>query len=614
MRGVDNIIPLMQLIVDQMTPVITITANVVDGDNWKLSMCETHWIKQGRKLTIGGVVYKVVSVSSDDYIIVSGASQPAVTWFQLPAPEFWHGSHRKVNAERVVKQDLRNDVVYLPIPDITDFNDEDSEVIYEANIRPLFLTGYDERYDNIADQQTMYIEPCNKMADYFITIVETLDTYFENPKDIYRREWPNFGDQNVWGNDKLIFNQKLSGVELRLTLEVFYEASCLCDSAEVVTCAPVTFQIEGVLVETIPSGDTFNLNLIDTDGNVPTHTYDPLTDTLEVPAAGGGGSIDIAVNGTPFYSSVSTNQNLPVKKSDTVTNIGSKVGPNWIIGDTSETYNGNAITGVTAEGFKDIVGKDSAGNDVGTVTADTESELEITIADVTQTLNGAAITNNKAETSKAITIRYANNDPVVVTPITDTETVFIGEVPNPLNTSNPFKTGQTTSYAANDDGALERGNGVSFTALSHNNYFGNTNRFTDDLGGQTYTSGWVIDWATWNQVTGDFIMWYKTAQTGATWANAIAGQPYNVGGFADCYLPNATEIGQLYNFELASALNYAPFNYTVAGTASNLWTTTTVPSATTTAIAFQGLVVEAARAKTLVIAFFVMRYGNISEL
>jgi len=280
MRGVDNIIPLMQLIVDQMTPVITITANVADGDNWKLSMCETHWIKQGRKLTIGGVVYKVVSVSSDDYIIVSGASQPAVTWFQLPAPEFWHGSHRKVNAERVVKQDLRNDIVYLPIPDITDFNDEDSEVIYEANIRPLFLTGYDERYDNIADQQTKYIEPCNKMADYFITIVETLDTYFEYPKDIYRREWPNFGNQNVWGNDKLIFDQKLSGVELRLTLEVFYEASCLCDAAEVVTCAPVNIYVNDALEDTVSSGENsmiivryqngtaIGTTTIDTEGNL----------------------------------------------------------------------------------------------------------------------------------------------------------------------------------------------------------------------------------------------------------------------------------------------------------------------------------------------------------
>lgn len=333
------------------------------------------------------------------------------------------------------------------------------------------------------------------------------------------------------------------------------------------TCDPVLFAINGTDEDSFASGSTFNMLLVNQDGDIPAYSFDEVLGKLTVQT--GGGSIDIAVNGTPFYSGVSTNQDLPVKKSDGTTNTGSKVGANWQVGD------------------------------------------------VTQTLNGAAITNNKAETSKAITIRYANNDPVTVTTIADTETVFIGEVPDvvvPLNTSNPFKTGQTTSYVANDDGDLERGNGVDFTTLSHNNYFGNTDRFTDILGGQTYTSGWIIDWSTWNQVTGSFLMWYKTAQTGATWTNAMAGQPYNVGGFADCYLPNATEIGQLYNFGLASALNYAPFNYTVVGTASNLWTSTTVPSATTTAIAFQGLVVEAARAKTLVIAFFVMRYGNISEL
>jgi hypothetical protein len=321
-------------------------------------------------------------VSSDDYIIVSGASQPAVTWFQLPAPEFWHGSHRKVNAERVVKQDLRNDVVYLPIPDITDFNDEDSEVIYEANIRPLFLTGYDERYDNIADQQTKYIEPCNKMADYFITIVETLDTYFEYPKDIYRREWPNFGNQNVWGNDKLIFDQKLSGVELRLTLEVFYEASCLCDAAEVVTCAPVNFQIEGVTVETLPSGDTFNLNMIDTDGNVPVYSYDPVTDTLEFPAPGDTTTLDVSVNGTLFYNDVSTNQDLPVLNT-TLDPIGSKNGANWIIGDLPMDFNATPITAPPAGTDKVISVVDSASNYVGSIVNDNAGILDVVVADST---------------------------------------------------------------------------------------------------------------------------------------------------------------------------------------------------------------------------------------
>lgn len=351
------------------------------------------------------------------------------------------------------------------------------------------------------------------------------------------------------------------------------------------TCDPVFIYENNVLVATIASGGEYRYT------------------------SGGGASIDISINTNLIFPGQSTNLDIDVIDS-TGGPTGNWNGTEFEIDNSTININTVEMVSTPPAQIVDLLVKKSDG------VTNTGSKVGANwqIADVTQTVNGAAITNNKAETSKAITIRYANNDPVVVTTITDTETVFIGEVPNPLNTSNPFKTGQTTSYAANDDGDLERGNGVSFTALSHNNYFGNTNRFTDDLGGQTYTSGWVIDWATWNQITGSYIMWYKTAQTGATWANAMAGQPYNVGGFADCYLPNATEIGQLYNFELASALNYAPFNYTVAGTASNLWTTTTVPSATTTAIAFQGLVVEAARTKTLVIAFFVMRYGNISEL
>jgi hypothetical protein len=488
---------------------------------------------------------------------------------------------------------------------------------------------------------------------------------------------------------------KLFGVNIDVSFKVLQTFNkCIIPMSGIPTPESQDVSIYGndTLMVTVACGNNYEFEIRNESGNL-VGTWNAITKIWTVP--GGGGSVDIEMNGNAFLSGQTGTVDIPVwDENDNPT--GFDDGGVWRIGNSNVNVNDNLVASLVPSSNLNLYTKDSAGNNIGTqngndtdvddslitlitqavpyaltplraeqpkslsiidaidfdpiqvtVASDTEGAAEFvipnsqvlvkdsagttlhtkvvkaggsanqTVSDVTQTLNGAAITNNKAQTSKAITIRYANNDPVTVTTITDTETVFIGEVPNvvvPLNTSNPFKTGQTTSYVANDDGDLKRGNGASFTTLSHNNYFGNANRFTDDLGGQTYTSGWVIDWATWNQITGDFIMWYKTAQAGATWTNAMAGQPYNVGGFADCYLPNATEIGQLYNFELASALNYAPFNYTVFGTASNLWTSTTVPSATTTAIAFQGLVVEAARAKTLVIAFFVMRYGNISEL
>jgi len=67
-----------------------------------------------------------------------------------------------------------------------------------------------------------------------------------------------------------------------------------------------------------------------------------------------------------------------------------------------------------------------------------------------------------------------------------------------LTTAKLMKTGQTTSYRTGDDGDLERGRNVSFTVLAENNPFGNTNRFTDELGGQTYTNNIVIDLSTYD--------------------------------------------------------------------------------------------------------------------
>jgi hypothetical protein len=65
-------------------------------------------------------------------------------------------------------------------------------------------------------------------------------------------------------------------------------------------------------------------------------------------------------------------------------------------------------------------------------------------------------------------------------------------------TAKLMKTGQTTSYRTGDDGNIQAGRATSFSVLAENNPFGNTNRFTDELGGQTYTNNIMIDWSTFD--------------------------------------------------------------------------------------------------------------------
>lgn len=142
------------------------------------------------------------------------------------------------------------------------------------------------------------------------------------------------------------------------------------------------------------------------------------------------------------------------------------------------------------------------------------------------------------------------------------------------------KTGQTTSYRTSDDGDIEAGRAVSFTVLDSNNPFGNTNRFTDELGGQTYTKNIVIDWSTYN---GTNVLGYYRVVNGAdiVWNTAIdSAAALSVVGFTTGWrLPNKREIENICNYQQALLLNYAPFN--LGG--FTIWTSTTYLASTTLA-------------------------------
>ncbi len=150
------------------------------------------------------------------------------------------------------------------------------------------------------------------------------------------------------------------------------------------------------------------------------------------------------------------------------------------------------------------------------------------------------------------------------------------------STAKLMKTGQTTSYRTGDDGDLEAGRNVDFTTLAENNPFGNTNRFTDELGTQTYTNNIVIDWSTYDGST--VLGWRRTVSATLTWNNAIDNalavsiSPYTTGW----RLPNYIEMISISNFGITSFLNYSPFNLS----GSNVWTSTTVVNSTTEAWMF----------------------------
>jgi hypothetical protein len=135
-----------------------------------------------------------------------------------------------------------------------------------------------------------------------------------------------------------------------------------------------------------------------------------------------------------------------------------------------------------------------------------------------------------------------------------------------------MKTGQTTSYRTGDDGDIEAGRATSFLVLPSNNPFGNTNRFTDELGGTTYANNWVIDWSTYNGT--NVLGYFRTPQAASQWNAAVTNSLGTFGTFSGCRLTNITELYNIVNFEngngtFTSLLQYPPFNII-----DDLWSST----------------------------------------
>lgn len=155
--------------------------------------------------------------------------------------------------------------------------------------------------------------------------------------------------------------------------------------------------------------------------------------------------------------------------------------------------------------------------------------------------------------------------------------IFGGGAVSDYASAKIMKTGQTTSYRTGDDGDIEAGRENSFFVLKSNNIFGNTNRFTDELGGQTYTNNIVIDWSTYD---GETVLGWDRRKNGGnasvdkSWNNAIdEALAHSNSTFTSGWrLPNINEIYSLLNYSLTSALNYAPFNIDSSAT---YWTSTT---------------------------------------
>lgn len=149
-----------------------------------------------------------------------------------------------------------------------------------------------------------------------------------------------------------------------------------------------------------------------------------------------------------------------------------------------------------------------------------------------------------------------------------------------------MKTGQTTIYETNDDGDLKAGRDADFFTLAGNNPFGNTNRFTDELGGTAYANDIVIDWSTYDNIVGTVLGYYRVAGGTDIWSDAVSNaSATSVGTFTSGWrLTNINELHNLVKINSGAisgqgrAFNWSPINQGNSNT--RYWTSSTLDNYT----------------------------------
>jgi len=325
------------------------------------------------------------------------------------------------------------------------------------------------------------------------------------------------------------FENNIAGWAVTFDIHVPNTMTSCDDTATGVVCYPANYTVEyanGTLIEsgTIPSGGTKTVTV----PNCP--DIEDATWTLRDESGTTISTGTIASGGTANITAPSANiQNSDGTYNVDVVSDGSLVLPN-----------------------SDVIIND---NNEGSIVSITDVDINLTDSGGTVTPDSVTITGNTV---------------AIVLP--DAVASVVG--------AKILKTGQTTSYATGDDGDLQEGRDVDFFTLNYANPFGNTNRFTDELGGSAYINNIVIDWSTYDGST--VLGYYRTAGGADIWSDAVANAAAtSVGTFTSGWrLTNMNELHNLAKINSGAisgqgrAFNWSPINQGNSNT--RYWTSSTL--------------------------------------
>ena len=224
-----NIIDILKPIVEDIQPEVTVKSvtDNLDG-SYTIETCGIYYLQTGFTIIINSVDYTVSNITGNT-ILVIGSVLPPVQNFTLYAPYFFHGTVTQTNVELTSVEDaaLKTPMVYLYETLKEKVLDPmESPVEFEAEVRLFFLTQANFADWKTADYYGEAIKPMSILADLF---KKALDTAIGIGLlgDADRVSHTKFGVHiNDKGYEKFLFNDHLSGVEVRMNIPILNKFSC----------------------------------------------------------------------------------------------------------------------------------------------------------------------------------------------------------------------------------------------------------------------------------------------------------------------------------------------------------------------------------------------------
>jgi hypothetical protein len=221
-------VDIIREIVEDIDNSFTATSIVDNGDDtYTIETNDTLHLQVGFPLTIGAVEYEITALTKDVSITISGASVPVLTTFDVYAPVYYHGTVVRVVAEMTTQAQAQNvfsrtPFIYLReiLRDKKQSRYSQSNIDRETDLQILILTQCKPEDWNTADHYTKSIYP---MANLTNRLIEAI---YRNRKigKFEEYETANHVNFGVYvtdkGNKANIFVDKLSGIELNITLPI----------------------------------------------------------------------------------------------------------------------------------------------------------------------------------------------------------------------------------------------------------------------------------------------------------------------------------------------------------------------------------------------------------